>query len=89
MNSGGKGRFEDLFLSCICKKRHAVILDCMFIWVWIGDAHSVEIKSTSSCVCHCFQKNFSHILTTIQEIEMVPITFEVNFKHLQLESRFI
>lgn len=75
-------------------KRHLqtsmwLLLDCMFIWVQIGDAHSVQTKSTSSGLCQCFQKSFSHIPITIREIETIPIAFEVSFKHLQLKSRFI
>lgn len=83
------GKFGGLASKPLLQTSMWLSLDCVFIWVWIGTVHSMETKSTSSCLCQCFQKTFSYLTTTIQEIEMIPMAFEVNFKHLQLELRFI
>ena len=78
VHSGWKGRLEALPQSCICKASTSLLLDCIFICVWIGCTHYAEAKSTRPCLCQCFLKSFSYFPITIQEVEMIPIAFKVN-----------
>ena len=46
-----------------------------------------RLSQPAPCLCQCFQRSFSYILITIQEVEMIPIAFKVNCDHLHLGSR--